>query len=74
MDNEKGVSILLMLKLVIFVLLVIFLVVVITTPKTECEKCEFKINDKKVSMNKFMKIYEDKCLTIYEDSILDYIP
>ena len=54
------------LMIIILILLIVFLVLVLILPKTECDKCRFNINSKEVSDRKFIRDYEDKCLSIPE--------
>ena len=46
----------------ILILLIILLVNFIMTPKTDCQKCGFKINNTLYSIDEFMDIYYKECI------------
>ena len=59
---NKKTKIILILRIILLICLIIFLFVFITTPKTNCQECSFKINNKTFSAQEFFQMYYDKCL------------
>lgn len=64
---DRRSKLILSLRLIILALLIIFLISFEYTPKNNCEACKFNIEDKQVSIDKFMRLYYEKCVYPFKD-------
>jgi len=59
---DKKIRILLFWKFMVLLFLIIFLIVFVTVPKTNCQTCNFELEGKSVSTEKFISSYYEKCI------------
>jgi hypothetical protein len=71
MNEEYKRSLILLLRICILISLIIFLITFNTIPKIDCEACEFKLNDKDLNFEEFMKIYFSKCVYPFKEERLN---
>jgi len=62
-------SIILTLKMIILILLIYFLILFSSVPKTNCEACQFKINNEKISIHEFVEIYYERCVYPFKSDL-----
>ena len=62
-----------LLNLAIILLCLVLIVLLITLPFDDCDTCKFKLNNKEVGINQFMKLYKEKCLSSLTNPTLNLL-
>ena len=69
MDSQFIIKINRVLKYLITIGLIVLVILSIVYKYDSCNKCSFKIENKKIGTNEFLQLYKNKCLTINKTNL-----
>ena len=51
------------LNWIVILLCLVLIICLVMLPFDDCSKCKYKENNKELSVNQFMRLYDEKCLS-----------